>query len=269
MTAPANSLAATFRAAAPRPSAAASSPWLACFRPVSAPLLRVFCLPYAGAGASAYRGWALGAPADVEVHAVQLPGRETRVREACLDDVAQAVPPLAEAMAPLLDGPFVIFGHSMGAALAHDLGRHLITAGHMPALMVFSGRRAPHLPPRKAPVHHLPDAQFKDALRAMGGTPPEVLGHAELMAFLLPMLKADFRMSETFTRAAEAAFPCPVLSVAGSRDAEAAPEDVARWQDLAAGRFSHHVFDDGHFFLHPHREALMDLILTEALPVRP
>lgn len=257
----------TAAATAARPldnSKPAASPWLVSFRPVPDARLRVFCLPYAGAGASAYRAWSLGAPEDVEVLAVQLPGRETRIREACVTSVADAVPPLAEAMAPLLDRPFVIFGHSMGAALAHDLAARLIDTGTMPELLVFSGRRPPHLPPRKAPIHDLPDAQFKDALRVMGGTPPEVLAHDELMAFLMPMLKADFRISETFSRDPVGTFACPVLAVAGRRDSEAAPEDVERWRDLAGGRFRYHAFDDGHFFLHPHREALMDLILDEA-----
>ncbi len=249
--------------AARRP-AVSPSPWLTCFRPVPEARLRVFCLPYAGAGAAAYRAWSLNAPPDVEVIAAQLPGRETRVKEAALTDVGQVVPPLADAMAPLLDRPFVVFGHSMGAALAHDLARHVIARGHAPSAVVFSGRRAPHSPPRKAPMHDLPDPAFREALRRMGGTPPEVLEHEELMAFLLPMLRADFQMSETFSRLPDAAFHCPVLAVAGTRDAEAAPEEVERWGDLAAGRFRFHVFDDGHFFLHPHRAALMALILEEA-----
>lgn len=239
------------------------SPWLSIFRRVERPRLRLVCLPYAGAGASAYRQWPAAVPADVEVLAVQLPGRESRMREPLLTAIPQAVPPLVDALRPLLTGvPFVLFGHSMGAALTHDLGWALMDAGMVPRVIAVSGRRAPHVRLERMALHDLPDAAFRAGVAAMGGTPREILEHAELMELLTPILRADFRMAEEFLRPQPRPFPCPLLAFAGEEDHEATPEMVEEWRVWAGAGFALHRFDGDHFFLHGARDAIVSTVLA-------
>lgn len=240
------------------------TPWLTIFRRVARPRLRIVCLPYAGAGASAYRQWHAAVPDDVEVCSVQLPGRESRFREPCLTEVEQVIPPLIEALEPFLDAPFVVFGHSLGSALAAELTWALIGRGRIPRLLAVSGRRAPHVAVERRTMHHLDDAAFRRELEGMGGTPREILEHAELMELLTPMLRADFRMAEGFLRPDVRPFPCPMLAFAGEEDPEALPDRVDTWRAWAGAGYRLHRFPGDHFFLHPHREAVVGCILAAA-----
>jgi medium-chain acyl-[acyl-carrier-protein] hydrolase len=225
--------------------------------------MRLICLPYAGAGASAYRQWRDCVPDDVEVLSVQLPGRESRFREPCASTVEQVIPPLLEALAPLLDVPFVVFGHSLGSALAADLTHALTERGMAPRLLAVSGRRGPHLASERR-THTLDDAAFRKELATMGGTPPEILEHEELMELLTPMLRADFQMAESFVRPDVRTFSCPILAFAGEEDPEALPDLVETWRVWAGSGFRLHRFPGDHFFLHSHRAALVQEILQAA-----
>ncbi len=241
------------------------SPWLIRFRPVVKPALRLFCVPYAGGGASVYRLWAQEAPPDIEVIAVQLPGRENRLSEHRLDSMESVLPPLLEALSMHLDVPFALFGHSLGAAIAYELALGLEARAAGPLLTVVSGRRAPHITPLRPPAHALPESEFRARLADMGGTPREILEHAELMGLFLPLLRADFRMSETYGPKIEPArLSGSVLALAGADDEEAPPPLVAQWERASGGRFRFECLSGGHFFLNERRGEIMRLILDEA-----
>src|SRR5579859_3905311 len=92
--------------------------WITMPRPRQMPRLRLFCLPYAGGGASMFRDWTTGLPADIDVCPILLPGRESRVREPAFSRVEPLVEALAPAVLPYLDVPYALFGHSMGALIA-------------------------------------------------------------------------------------------------------------------------------------------------------
>lgn len=242
-----------------------ASPWYTVFRPHPAPGLRLICLPYAGAGAAAFRAWpeTLAAlhPA-AEVVAVRLPGRESRMRERCETHMAAIIPPLLAAIQPLVNNHrFVLFGHSLGASIAHDLALALAAQDRPPALLVLSGRRPPHLPPRRLPYHTLDEKAFRQQLARMGGTPPEVLASDDLMDLLAPMVRADFCLAETYRRDTSVPIPCPVLACSGADDPEAPPDDVAAWRELAGAGFEHLSYPGGHFFLHPHGGAMLEAIV--------
>ena len=97
--------------------------WIAFRKPSPQARLRLFCFPYAGAGASIFRTWPDGLPADVEVCPVQFPGRGTRLMERPFTQLSPLVQALAQALAPLLDKPFAFFGHSLGALVGFELAR--------------------------------------------------------------------------------------------------------------------------------------------------
>lgn len=227
-------------------------PWFTVFRPVAMPRMRLFCLPYAGAGVSAFRDWPRLLPADIELCAIQLPGRENRVGEPVPAHIAEMMPPLISAIRPFVDEPFALFGHSLGAAVGYELARGLTAIGRPPQVLCVSGRRAPHMPMGRPPMHTLPDADLKRCIAEMGGTPPEVLAHDEMMDFLLPTVRADLRLSETYRRDAGRRLTCPIVAFAGSRDVEAPPPDVEAWHDVAGGPFAFHVLEGDHFFVKPH-----------------
>jgi medium-chain acyl-[acyl-carrier-protein] hydrolase len=232
----------------PSPARPAGNPWVVRYRPEPAARLRLFCLPHAGGGASAFRQWAGRMPAGVEVVAVQLPGREGRFAEPAFDGCPPLVAALADGLRPELDRPFALFGHSLGAIVAFELARHLARAGGpTPVHLFVSGSAAPHVRPPRPPVHDLPEAEFIAELRRRGGTPPAVLEHAELMQLLLPTLRADFSISDTY-RCTPGSFDGPLTAYAGTDDATVRPEHAEAWREVTAGPFAFRAFPGGHFF---------------------
>ena len=239
------------------------SSWLQGFRTASAPRRTLVCFPYAGAGAAVFRDWASEVGADTELLAVRLPGRETRIGEPPLQRVEETVPALLAALEPLGDRPLILFGHSLGATLAYATARALVARGHPPALLAVSGRRSPHLASRRPPVDSLDDAAFRARLAALGGTPPEVLACDDLMELMLPMLRADFAMSDAFLEPDPPPLPVPVLAFAGAEDGAATPDEVAGWKRLAGAGFSLRTLPGGHFFLHEQRASIVRDLIEE------
>jgi medium-chain acyl-[acyl-carrier-protein] hydrolase len=173
-----------------------ASPWLSVWRSGDGPAsVRLFCFPPAGGGASFFRDWADALPADVEVSAIQLPGRETRLRESPHARMGPLVDDLSATLRPHLDRPFAIFGHSMGALVGFELARRLHAASAPePALVVVAGQRAPHLPLGRELWHRLPTPRLLDALRELNGIPELVLDNAELRELVLPAIRADLEL---------------------------------------------------------------------------
>jgi medium-chain acyl-[acyl-carrier-protein] hydrolase len=192
----------------------------------------------------------------VEVCAVQLPAREDRLREPALGGVEQVIEHLAEAVAPRLDRPLALFGHSMGGMLAFELVRALRERGAEPVALFVSGSRAPHLP-RQAPVlRHLPDAELMAAVAAINGIPAAVRD-AGLMELTLPALRGDFSVVETYVYRPQPPLRCPVVAFAGADDHVVSGEEVAEWSKHAAGTFRLHVLPGGHFFVQTCRSRLL------------
>lgn len=247
----------------------AKTPWLQVFKPQREARLRLLCFPYAGGGASLFRAWAAAAPPEVEICAVQLPGRESRLSHPPLDGLAERLlPALAEQVLPLFDRPLAFFGYSMGALIGYDLARHLRDrAGREPAALAVAAYQAPHLPYRAAPIHHLPDEEFIARLRLIGGTPSAVLDNPEFMELMLPALRADFKLCETYRHLPGPPLACPVTAFGGLDDQRIAYADIAAWRQHAAGRFRQHMFAGGHFFFHDAQELLLREVLADLAPL--
>jgi medium-chain acyl-[acyl-carrier-protein] hydrolase len=220
--------------------------------------LRLFCFPYAGGGAQIFREWSDVLPADVEVCSIQLPGRGPRFREAPIGDVAAAIDALTGAIQPYLDKPFAMFGHSMGAILAYETTRRLEAGfGCSPTHLFVSGHRAPHLPSRRRPIHHLPDDAFIAGVRELKGTPAEFFNDPELVTLCLPMLKADFRMVETYVELGGERLSCPLLALGGDADPTVPPGDLAAWHMATTGRFRTILVEGDHFYVNTARSSLI------------
>jgi medium-chain acyl-[acyl-carrier-protein] hydrolase len=220
--------------------------------------LRLFCFPYAGGGASAFFSWQRSLPRGVEVRGVQPPGREGRVRERPIAEWGPFLDGLMAELVPRLDVPFAFFGHSLGATVAFEVARRLRAMGGPQPLHLFaSGRTAPHLPMEDPPVHALPEPEFVAELRRLGGTPEEVLGNADLMSILLPLLRADFGLSETYEHTPGDPLDLPITGYGGVRDERVEPERVSAWRQHTRAGFREVMFPGGHFFLHEDRQSLL------------
>ena len=222
---------------------------------------RMFCFPFAGGGATAYYRWNNGILADIELARVQLPGREARLREPLFNRLASLVDTLAEELIPWIDGPFAFYGHSMGALLAFELARELRRRhGLLPFHLFVSGYRAPQLPPSESPFSHLPNEEFIDRVRQYGGVPDLVAQHEELMEIFLPILRADFEMTETYVYRQEAPLECPITAFGGLSDPKISSEKITAWSIHTSVRFSDHFFPGGHFFLHDSEPLVLEQI---------
>ena len=228
------------------------------------PRVRLFCLPYAGGGASIFRHWGRQLPWEVEVCPLFLPGREHRLREPACTRLTPLIETLTGALQPALDVPFVIFGHSMGALIGFELARSLRRNGlPMPALLCVAAFRAPHLPARRAPAYNLPDAELIDLLRRLGGTPQAVLQHAELMQVVLPVLRADFELCETYRYQAESPLECPIAVFGGEQDTQINVQELQAWQVHTRLPLRLSMFPGDHFFLHSQQDLLLQMLTQQ------
>jgi medium-chain acyl-[acyl-carrier-protein] hydrolase len=241
------------------------SPWLPYMQPDPEASLRLFCFPYAGGSALIYRSWSQKLPPGVEVCPVQLPGRGNRLKEPPFRSLAALVPALAGALRPYLDRPFAFFGHSMGALISLELARELRRdARPAPEQLFVSGRSAPQLGKRGVTLYDLPEPELIEELRRLNGTPHEVLEHPELMELMLPLLRADFAVCDTYRYADEPPLDCPVAAFGGLGDANVPRADLEAWAAQTAGDFSLRMLPGDHFFLHENESTLL-LVLTHEL----
>jgi medium-chain acyl-[acyl-carrier-protein] hydrolase len=238
--------------------------WLNVARPNPEALLRLFCFPYAGGSALIYRSWPQHLPPGVEVCAVQLSGRGQRINEPPFRSLDALIPALAAALRPHLDRPFAFFGHSMGALVSFELARYLRGhGGAAPEHLFVSGHAAPRPGRRREKIFDLPEPEFKEQLRRLNGTPHEVLEHPELMELLLPLLRADFSVCDTYVYAERQPLDCPITAFGGLGDASVSREDVEAWAAQTAGDFSVRMLPGDHFFLHESEALLLNLLGRE------
>lgn len=240
------------------------SSWVRTFGKRPDARLRMFCFPHAGGGASAYRLWHAGLPSSVEVCAIQLPGREGRLGEAPVRNIEVLVDLLAESLAELFERPFMFFGHSMGAVVAFELARVLAARGEpVPEHLVVSARRPPHLPEMQPPMHLLDDEAFISEIeRRYGGIPEEVRAEPDLMAFLLPSLRADIEALEIFKPSSRAHLSMPITVFGGEQDRLVPRAHLEAWRSETAGALRVRSFAGGHFYLQESQpEVLRELSL--------
>ena len=234
--------------------------WIRRARAARPAHVTLFCLPFAGGGAGVFRDWPAGLPPGIEVCPVHLPGREARFGEPAIGDLDALVDPLLEGLLPHVDGPFALFGHSMGGLIAFELADRLRRRGMTPAWFFASGTRAPHLPPRPDIRHELPDDQFLAAVRQLNGTPPQLLENPEIMSLMLPTLRSDFQLVETYRYRPRPPLECPIVAFGGRDDADVLREDLEAWRQQAAGHFEMHVLPGDHFFITPSRDEVLWVI---------
>lgn len=232
------------------------SAWLVPLTRPAAPARRLFCFPHAGGSASVFHRWGRALPGDMALVGVQPPGRAERMGERPLHRLEAWVEAIAAEMRGQDALPFAFLGHSLGALAAFEVARAQAAAGGaVPCLLVAAAAAAPDVA-RTTALHRLPDAALVEQLQALGGTPDEVWSVPELVALMLPLLRADLEVAETFQARAAAPLPTVVLALGGEDDVRAPRAAVERWVAHGASGSTAAFHSGGHFFLHEHVEAI-------------
>jgi medium-chain acyl-[acyl-carrier-protein] hydrolase len=245
-------------------NATALSNWFLCRKAGAQAIMRLFCFPYAGGSASIFRQWPESLPDTVEVCAVQLPGRGSRLLEPPMTAMPQLIQALAQALLPHLDKPFAFFGHSMGTTISLELARYLRAEFRVEPVHLFvSGSRAPQVRKTEPPNYDLPEAEFLEVLRRLDGTPTEILEHPELMQLMLPVLRADFQLVQTYAYTAAAPLDCPITAYGGLQDKEVDRKRLQAWRSQTTAQFSLNMIPGDHFFIHTSQPILLASLAQE------
>lgn len=235
--------------------------WLGWYSANSQANRRLFCFPYGGGGAGAFKTWQAGFPATIEVCPVQLPGREERLSEPRFTRIDSLVEVLAESLAGLFDKPFAFFGHSLGAMIAFELARRLRREGvDQPVHLFVSGRRAPQVPDASPHIYDLPSPEFVEALRQRNYVRQEILARARLMEFMLPVMRADYEMVQTYSYRPESPFDFPITAFGGSEDTDESADMLEAWREQTKASFALHILPGDHYFVHSAQSSLQQII---------
>ncbi len=232
--------------------------WVTCPKPNPQASIRLFCFPYAGGSSLIFRTWSELLAPNIEVCAIELPGRGIQMKLASFNRLEPLVKAIAPALLSYLDKPFAFFGHSMGGLVSFELARQLRKEYRInPAHLFISGRRAPQIPEKKPPIYDLPEPAFKEELRRLNGTPANVLENTELMQLLTPILRADFAVLETYIYTSSVPLECPITTFGGLQDQEVSLEELQGWREHTKASFSLQMFPGDHFFIHSAQALLL------------
>jgi medium-chain acyl-[acyl-carrier-protein] hydrolase len=239
--------------------------WTVSFRNNPQAIFRLFCFPSAGGGAASYRTWSNQLPSLVEVRAIRLPGRETRLGEAPYSNLPQLVETLAKVIEPHLDMPFAFFGHSMGSMVSFEVARYLRRQGlPIPAHLFVSAWPAPQLRKVRSPITDLPDSAFISAIQQRyGGIPTVILQEPDLLKLFLPSIRADMTMLEQYAYADEPPLPCSISAYGGTKDVTASESELAAWQEQTSAQFASQMFVGEHFYLQAQQETLLRVVSAD------
>jgi len=239
----------------------AGESWFPCAHPRPQAECRLFCFPFAGAGVAAYARWPQALPSTVEMRPVQLPGRESRMRETPYDHCVALTEAIAERMEIHLDRPFAFFGHSMGALLAFETARVLRRRGRpTPGLLVLSSRPAPQLPKPHAPVHQLPRDEFLGEIQRLFDPPNLAWREPALMEIMLPTLRADMSVCDTYEYNHEPPLHCPIHAIGGDADPTTPVQALQAWREQTDSAFEFQVLPGRHFYLNENTPRVLEHI---------
>ncbi|MCP9489464.1 MAG: alpha/beta fold hydrolase [Solirubrobacteraceae bacterium MAG38_C4-C5] len=231
-------------------SAAELDRWVRRHRPASAGRRPLVCFPPAGAAASFFLELAAAAPAGVDPWALVYPGREVRIPEPPLTEMTQLANAVASVLAPTLDEPAILLGHSMGASVAFEAARELdrLRPGCVVHLIV-SGRAGPAGGGPRPPVAPPTDEELVAGLRMLGGTPPEIFDSPDMLELLLPPMRHDYDLLARYQPRWLPPLAIPMTALVGDADPTVGIDAVRAWSEVCDAAFTAREVGGGHFYL--------------------
>ncbi|MFE0424887.1 thioesterase II family protein, partial [Streptomyces sp. NPDC058953] len=230
--------------------------WIRPYRDGDGCTTALVCFPHAGGWASAYRGWPAGLPSDIAVRAVRYPGREDRLGDPFPTGLEALADDIAEALAGPAPDRLVLFGHSMGASVAHEVALRLRERGRPPAALCVSGRRPPHRLAGQRLFSGPDDRIIADIVRS-DESRAVVFADPDMRDLVLPAVRADYRLVDDYVGGPRPRLDCPVYGYLGDSDPEVTPEQMADWADLTNGGFRLTMLRGGHLYLRDEEAALL------------
>lgn len=208
----------------------------------------LFCFPYAGGGASAYKNWPELIGNDVSVCSIQLPGREDRIAENPYTSMEKLLDDIVSRICYYSQNPIYLFGHSMGAKIASETARILEGRGIRVSGLIVSASKTIDCPIEK-PLSKLPKEEFVNELVKFNGIPEELLNNQAALDYFIPMLRADFIMDESYGERSEYKLKCPIVAICGSVDKEAQFGNILEWKKYTDKGFYSRVYPGDHFYI--------------------
>ncbi|PBB30514.1 type I polyketide synthase [Mesorhizobium sp. WSM3868] len=231
---------------------------------------RIICFPHGGGGVQSFRNWPNYLPEDVELICLDLPGRGKRSAEAAIRSMDVLVTMVIEALPEYSDRPFIFFGHSVGALVAYEAARSLEKAGRpSPFHVVVSAHPSADLPADEPPMYRYADDKLTDVVRSLGLVPKEALANEELLRkFILPPMRADFELAETYARNLPTPIKAAITASGGAQDETVNANDLDKWRRLTTSRFARIMFEGDHFYTHSMTEEVVSSVLREVGEVK-
>ncbi|GEO09793.1 thioesterase II family protein [Segetibacter aerophilus] len=222
--------------------------------------ITVFCLPFAGGSKYSLAFLKKVLPKNISCHFLEYRGRGTRAKEDFAENISEVVDDVFKSITPLLDKPYAIYGHSMGAKIAYLLTLRIREEGKkMPIHLFVSGTDGPSVPARKSPKHLLPKNEFVTAVKELGGLPDEILGHEEMLEYFEPILRADFKISESYQYEGTEPLKIPLTVMVGDKE-DMQEEDILQWQNETLIPIKLYRLPGNHFFIYDHEKQIGKII---------
>jgi surfactin synthase thioesterase subunit len=234
--------------------------WLNTIHEVNNPNLNLFCFPYSGGSALTFQKWPDNLLQNVNLYSAQLPGRPNNMHEELNYDMHKVVTAITNELLPLLNRDYIFFGHSLGAKVAFEIASLLESNGHRPACcFIASASGAPSATIKRPPIHHLSDTKFSEELKALGGTPEIILNNEEFMNFFRPVLRADFKLSETY-EGTTASLSCESHVLYGRDDTTISKNEINLWKQHFVQETVFHEVPGGHFFIEKQPKQTLSIV---------
>ncbi|WP_405966365.1 alpha/beta fold hydrolase [Streptomyces sp. NBC_00015] len=227
-----------------------SDKWIRRYHPAPDAPTRLVCFPHAGGSATFYHPVSRALSPEIDVVAVQYPGRQDRRTEPLVSSIEELANLIVVELEAWADRPLTFFGHSMGASLAYEVALRLEARGTTLLGLFASGRRAPSRW-RDERVHQAGEEELLTELRNLSGTDPAVLGDAEILRMILPAVRSDYRAAETY-RPEPGRVGCPVVVMFGKDDPKVTEEEARSWAEHTTQEATFRLYDGGHFYLNSH-----------------
>lgn len=232
--------------------------WFVHAKPRTHAKLRLFCFASAGHGGNIYTGWNAYLPSSIELYPLELPGRGPHITRPAYTHLAPLIDEISFIIRPALTKPFAFFGHSMGGLVAFTLASQLRRQRlPEPVHLFVSATHAPHLRDARPKIHHLPEAEFLAQLQHYQGDLHHMLGNSELKNLMLPTLRADFSVCETYTYTSDEPLTLPISAYGGLQDQTCSRQDLVSWQYYTNSSFNLHMFEGDHFYWFKNTSALV------------